>query len=305
MISILIPAYNVAAYLEECLDSVLRCAGSREIEVVVCVDARSTDATASIVQDYAARYPQVRAVLEELHGIGYLRNRGLELARGSLLMFVDADDVVPPGAIEAMCRAMTDDVDVVFGRLVTSRKPVTKTVKYLNGEDAAEAMLYQRRLHEGVHCSVWGKLWRTSLWRGVRFPENILYEDLATVPLVAARCRKVALTPHPVYYYRRRTGSILHHFSSQRFTSVEAAGLLLRNPPATSFARAAHNRQLSAAFNIMRLMWRHRSAMTRDLWDQGRRVAVPVIRAYRSETLTNIRSRCSVRIASLLSYLFC
>lgn len=304
MISILIPAYDVAPYIGACLDSVLDCAGGHDIEVVVCVDARSADATASIVREYAARDTRLRVADEGIEGVGRLRNRALELARGALLMFVDADDILPPGAIGVLSEAMTGDVDAVFGRLHGRRDVAPRAVRRMCGDAAAEAMLYQRRLKEGLHCSVWAKLWRAAVWRHTRFPEDILYEDLATVPLVTARCRCVALTDAAVYFYRRRTGSILRTFSSSRFTSVRAAALLVAQAPGASFARAARNRQLSAAFNVFRLMIRHRRLMTSSLRRSGRDIAVPVIRAFRGETLVNPHSRLRLRLASLLSYLF-
>lgn len=305
MISVLIPAYNVAPYLDECLDSVVRNSDTQEIEVVVCVDGRSTDTTASIVRRYAERYPYVRACIEGIEGVGRLRNRALELARGSQLMFVDADDSLPEGAIDVLSEAMTAGVDAVFGCLRgrKSRSHV-RQVRAMGGEEAAEAILYQRRLKEGLHCSVWAKLWRAAVWRGVRFPEDILYEDLATVPLVACRCRQVALVGQEVYFYRRRTGSILHTFTSLRFTSIKAAGLLLSESPSASFSRAARNRQLSAAFNVLRLMVRHRRLMNVSLLRLGISIAAPVIRQARGETLVNPGSRVRLRIASLLSYLF-
>lgn len=304
MISILIPAFNVAPYIGACLESVLNGSGQQEIEVVVCVDARSTDATASIIREYALRDSRLRVADEGIRGVGRLRNRAIELARGSLLMFVDADDLLTPDAVDALYEGMTDDVDAVFGRMGRRRGAASLALRRMGGEDAAELMLYQCHLKEGLHCSVWAKLWRTAVWRTMRFPEDIIYEDLAVVPLVTARCRTVAVVDADVYYYRRRTGSILHTFSSQRFTSVQAAALLTAQAPDARFARAARNRQLSAAFNILRLMARHRRLMTPSLRRLGKATALPVIRELRGETLVNPYSRLRLRIASLFSYLF-
>lgn len=298
MISVLIPAYNVAPYIGACLDSVLENAADKEIEVVVCVDVRSTDATASIVREYAARDARLRVAEDGLAGVGRLRNRTLELARGKLLMFVDADDLLPHGSIDALLNAMTDDVDAVFGRLHASRTP--RGVRQIDGCEAAEAILYQRRLNNGLHCSLWAKLWRADVWRTVRFPEDILYEDLATVPLVTARCRSIALVDDAVYYYRQRTGSILNTFTTLRFSSVRAAAILVEQAPNAGFARAARNRQLSAAFNVLRLMMRYRRSMTPAVRRAGMEIALPVIRAIRSETLVDPHSRLSLRLAALV-----
>jgi hypothetical protein len=100
LLSVVVPAYDVAAYLPACLDSVLAQAdtlGRTGLEVVI-VDDGSPDDVGAIADSYAARDPRVRAVHIDNRGLGAARNEGLRHVTGDLLAFADSDDVVPPGS---------------------------------------------------------------------------------------------------------------------------------------------------------------------------------------------------------------
>ena len=105
-LSIVIPIWNDEAYLEECLDSCLDQALSKDEYEIVCVDDGSTDRTPEILRDYAARYPNVR-IITKPHGTqyGYGRDIGLDAARGEYIWFVDHDDLVAPGAVDDLFEA--------------------------------------------------------------------------------------------------------------------------------------------------------------------------------------------------------
>ena len=109
LLSVVVPAYDVAAYLPACLDSVLAQSdslGRTGLEVVV-VDDGSPDESGEIAETYAAGDPRVRVVHTDNRGLGAARNEGLRHATGDLLAFADSDDVVPPGAYA--CLLYTSD----------------------------------------------------------------------------------------------------------------------------------------------------------------------------------------------------
>ena len=94
-ISIIIPVYNVEAYLADCLDSIL--AQTFESFEVILVDDGSTDGSPAIAQKYAdAHSEQIRYYRKENDGPGLARNFGVSKAKGDYLMFVDSDDIVDP-----------------------------------------------------------------------------------------------------------------------------------------------------------------------------------------------------------------
>src|SRR3954447_641708 len=100
LLSVVVPAYDVAAYLPACLDSVLAQSASlgRVALEVVVVDDGSTDATGEGGEAYAAPDPRGRVVHTENRGLGAARNEGFRHVTGDLLAFADSDDVVPPTA---------------------------------------------------------------------------------------------------------------------------------------------------------------------------------------------------------------
>ena len=104
-ISILVAVYNTAAYLPQCLDSLLS-QTLKDIEVL-CVDDASTDKSLEILHQYAEKDKRVKVfALKENHGIGYARNMALSNASGDYICFVDSDDVVGfNGHLRKVCEA--------------------------------------------------------------------------------------------------------------------------------------------------------------------------------------------------------
>ena len=99
-VSIIIPVYNAEAYLRQCLDSVVN-QTLREIEIV-CVDDGSTDGSAAILEEYAAKVVRIKIIKQKNAGVNVARKEGLKLATGEWIMFCDADDWVEPNAVEEM-----------------------------------------------------------------------------------------------------------------------------------------------------------------------------------------------------------
>ncbi len=96
--SVIIPVYNTVEYLKECVESVLA-QTQKEIEIIL-VDDGSDDGSWEMEQDYARRYPFIRAVRQEHLYQGTARNRGLEMAQGEYIYFMDSDDALLPGLFE-------------------------------------------------------------------------------------------------------------------------------------------------------------------------------------------------------------
>ena len=172
LLSVVVPAYDVAAYLPDCLDSVLAqgsSLGRTGLEVVV-VDDGSPDDSGAIAESYAERDPRVRVVHIENRGLGAARNEGLRHVTGDLLMFADSDDVVPPDAYAALLRQLhRTGSDFVSGS-------VARLEDTPDGERLVEPP-WMKRLHKQRMDLViddlpeilgdvfaWNKLFRTDFW---------------------------------------------------------------------------------------------------------------------------------------------
>ena len=106
LISVIIPIYNMEAYLARCLDSVLNNT-YRNLEVL-CVDDGSKDASAEILRAYAEKDSRIVPIFKENGGVSSARNAGLDRMTGEYLTFVDPDDYVHPQYVELLYRALQE-----------------------------------------------------------------------------------------------------------------------------------------------------------------------------------------------------
>lgn len=122
-VSVIIPVYNIEKYLRECLDSV--CNQTLEEIQILVIDDGSTDGSAAICQEYAAKYPgKLEYFHKENGGSASARNMGLDHATGEYIGFIDSDDWVEPDMYEKMYRTAIDhDVDMVFCRTFEDECP--------------------------------------------------------------------------------------------------------------------------------------------------------------------------------------
>lgn len=224
LLSVVVPAYDVEAYLPACLDSVLA-QDALPLEVVV-VDDGATDGTGEVADRYAAAHPGVVRVLHTANqGLGAARNTGVAEARGALLAFADSDDVVPPGAYAALHRQLQrTGADLVTGSI--ARWEVGP-----DGERLVEPR-WMRRLHPRRVAVVeqhpeilgdvfaWNKLYRRAFWdgAGLSWPEGVRYEDQPTTTRAYLAARRFGVVPEVVYHWRIRVdGSSI----TQQRSSVE------------------------------------------------------------------------------------
>ena len=215
LISVIIPVYNVAPYLERCLDSVA--AQTWENLEVWLVDDGSTDGSLALCEARAEQDSRFRVLRQANAGVSAARNRGMDHAAGQYLQFVDGDDFLPPDAPENLVRtAAATGADLVVGRfwrVAGGRAAVRghiREARVLTRQDYAEEMLKApANFYYGV---LWNKLYRRSIVEaghlrcdtGVSWCEDFLFnlEYLRRARLITACAR-------PVYCYVKRPGSLV------------------------------------------------------------------------------------------------
>lgn len=112
-VSVVIPVYNVEAYLSACIESVLR-QSFREVEIIGINDG-STDDSLKVLEEYAARDDRITVISQENQGLSVTRNVGLTYVRGEYLLFLDSDDMLAPDSIEKLyAHAQEEKLDVLF-----------------------------------------------------------------------------------------------------------------------------------------------------------------------------------------------
>ena len=206
-VSIILPVYDVEAYLPECLDSIAA-QSFGDYEVVV-VDDGSPDGSRAIVERYAASDQRIRLVVRENGGLGAARNTGVTHARGRYLTFVDSDDVLPPGALhDLVSSARRTGSDIVVGSVLRFDKGRTWRPEWVadvhrerrEGVRAEEFLPVLRNLY------TWNKLFRRDFYlaQGLSFREGVHYEDQPIITQLYARARQIDVLPDVVYHYRVR-----------------------------------------------------------------------------------------------------
>ena len=230
MISIVVPVFNVAPYIEECLDSIAAQSCEETYEVIL-VDDCSPDKSGAICRKWLERNPGNFRLIENDRnmGVSTARNRGLEVATGKYFMFVDPDDLLPPGALAALFQhAEHSKVDIVKGnntifddnREAGARYNVTKT--RIVKDDAVLTTLLE---HRTIRGHPWGKLFLRERLGHFRFPVGVrMAQDLLYCGEVFANARSLMLLDKFVYRYRNRTGgSTGSKFKSGSYLDSERA----------------------------------------------------------------------------------
>lgn len=305
MVSVIVPVYNVEKYLRECLDSI--CGQTYADIEVILVDDGSTDTSPIICKEYAARDRRFKVIHRPNCGPSEARNSGIKISTGSHIMFVDSDDIISPLTIELLLKlAEEEDADIVtapfFEFSDSDKKEFSERLNRksaMRGKEAALTMLYQSGDSLGLTNSPCGKLFRRSFWGDFKFTKEMLYEDLELLPMVTAAARSVVATDSIVYGYRRNNASRMGTFSSRRFDALTACNTLAEHFAADpELSRAAEDRRLSAAFNMLMLMGRHR-------FNEPARIdeCCAIIRRQRRNSLWNKHVRFRNKAGIILSYI--
>ncbi|MFI1221776.1 MULTISPECIES: CDP-glycerol glycerophosphotransferase family protein [unclassified Streptomyces] len=212
LLSVVVPVHNVEAYLEDCLRSVAE--QSLEATEVVMVDDGSTDGSARIAAEFAARDDRFRLVRQKNAGLSAARNTGVRHTTPTVpyLAFADSDDIVVHDAYERMTASLES----------TGSDLVTGNVWRLTGQGRQQAWQYRwltatrprthitrdpRLLADRV---AWNKVFRRSFWdaHAFAFPEGKLYEDTPVMIPAHHLAGSVDVLHEHVYYWRVREGSI-------------------------------------------------------------------------------------------------
>lgn len=215
LISVIVPVYGVENYLPKCLDSIL--AQSYSNLEILLVDDGSPDDSGKICDDYAARDSRIRVIHKPNGGLSSARNAGLEMATGDYVAFVDSDDYVEPDMYSSMLEmAIAQNVPLVCagrfdediaGNIVPGLCPVRDEV--VTGKE-----LVRRIFHwENLDAAAWDKLYRRELFRGIRYPEGMVSEDMPTTYRLALLAGKAALLSRPLYHYVHRENSITYNLN--------------------------------------------------------------------------------------------
>jgi glycosyltransferase involved in cell wall biosynthesis len=209
MISIIIPVYNVAGYLDKCLFSVINQTYC-DLQIILVNDG-STDESGSICEKWAKTDKRISYYSRPKQGQGAARNFGVSKAKGEYLTFLDADDwwddqfgeLMQNEAEKYGADVIICDINYVKNEQAECSAIRLPADKPLCAKDDPDIINRTRTF-------LWGKLYRTDFYKGLGIRQvSHVFEDTAVVPLIIAKAKKICRVAKPLQYYLRdRKGSI-------------------------------------------------------------------------------------------------
>ena len=211
LLSVIVPVYNVEAYLARCVDSIL--AQTYENLEVILVDDGSGDSSGAICDAFAEKDPRVKVIHKENGGLSSARNAGLDAVAGEYIAFVDSDDWITSDAYaHLMDLAEKYDVKLVCGgRYDVNGKTGEKTVGLCPKKEeviSAEELVGRIFLWDGCDSSACDKLYHRSVLENFRYPEGKVCEDVPVTYRIVLSAERAAMSDRHFYHYYHRPGSI-------------------------------------------------------------------------------------------------
>ncbi|MGT2968642.1 glycosyltransferase [Streptococcus azizii] len=222
-LSIIIPIYNVEAYLSQCLDSVYQLDRQIQYEVIL-VDDGSTDSSSRILETYSTRYAERTTVIHQQNqGLSAARNSGMRVAKGDYLLFVDSDDVIEADKVELLLRgAQKDGVEIALGEyyyLIEGETSTSKSIQRrlahprlqekMSGLEMADHLL--EPITNNVRVEACANLYQHSFLKEhqLYFLDGLLHEDVLFTFTALMKATLVKYYPLIFYLYRSRANSIM------------------------------------------------------------------------------------------------
>ncbi|MFP3992068.1 glycosyltransferase family 2 protein [Streptomyces sp. E11-3] len=252
-VCVVVIGYNDAAHVAEAVHSALT--QGPAVSEVIAVDDCSTDGSPELLRQLAAAHPRLRVVARGVNsgGCGTPRNDGIDAGSAPYLMFLDSDDILPPGAVDALLTAATEHAtEVTSGLCVRRELPSGREVPW-------QPELYDRpaivrrpadrpRLVYDTLCV--NKLYRTDFLRrhAIRFPDGpVVYEDFVFTARVLAAAPRIALIANPVYVWHVRRSAARLSLSLDRSGIDNWRARMDAHRQAVEILRDAGEKQLASA----------------------------------------------------------
>lgn len=208
-VSIIVPVYNVEKYLKRCLDSLVN-QTLKDIEII-CVNDGSTDGSLAILDEYVRNDDRIVVINQENSGQSVARNRGIDVAKGEYLGFVDSDDWVSEDYFEKLYNsAIQNNAEIAVGGIIRLHRFNRRKFLTFAKETVTNDVNLKFELCDLPEKSyVWNKIYKSSKLKeiGLKFEEGIVFEDCIFTPQALFYFDKMVTVPDTYYFYWRRIDS--------------------------------------------------------------------------------------------------
>lgn len=284
LISVIVPIYDVEAYLDGCVASIMG-QSYPHLEIIL-VDDGSPDLCGAMCDRWAEKDPRIRVVHKENGGLSDARNAGLTVATGEYVGFVDSDDSID-----------RDFYKILLERIEATGSDIACCEPEKDGQyDTRQAL--DALIGGNLRQVVWNKLYKRSVAADILFPKGKCHEDEFWSYPVFARAKRVVSVDFPGYHYRQRPDSIMGKaYSLQNLDGLEAKQqrqLLLE----AKFPTLAQKGRIDLVFFCMY----HGQKALRCLSEEDRRKAFIFIKAILASHWQPLRSQKQLSVAHRIWY---
>lgn len=227
-VSVVVPVYNVDAYVADCLDSILD-QDFTNFEVIVVNDG-STDDSLQVVEDTIARRNasgRVRLVTQENRGLSEARNTGLDYCRGDYVCFIDSDDLLHPRYLSELHRRCEADgtkmalcAITIFGQSYSQQHSTSHDDKLLAMNVTGARLRLTADVITNLFPSAWNKLYHRSLLDDVRWPRGLLFEDNPVHIELLQNLSEVSYVGDALYFHRDDREDRITRKASDRYLEI-------------------------------------------------------------------------------------
>lgn len=223
LISVIVPIYNVEDYLEKCIESIIN-QTYKNLEIIL-VDDGSTDNCGIICEKYKKIDDRIIVIHKKNAGLSSARNAGLDISTGCLIGFVDGDDYIELTMYEELKKNMdfyNSDISICnfyhINNNCFKKNMIFEKEKFVSA--GKEKFMNIQNEYWNVTIVAWNKLYKRFLFKDIRYPNNMIYEDSYIICDLVDKSKRISYLSIPLYNYVVRTNSITNSFSIKHFESI-------------------------------------------------------------------------------------
>lgn len=296
LISIIVPVYNCEKYLSACLESILS-QSYKNFELILINDG-STDESLGICKSFEKKDKRIHVCSIKNSGAGGARNKGLELAKGQYIAFIDCDDTVSPDYLAHLLEGMGMNTDLSCVKYINFESEASYLKKQPNSRQITGGQAVENLLFGQLSAAPFCKLYKRKLIGSLRFEKFSVAEDFYFNYNYLKKCNVISLSDEELYGYRKNSSSLTKsNFKPSRMDGLEALKKIAKSE---GYSRASIIRLFMEAYFILEILDRYKQI--REYSAQASECK-NIMKKYRKTVLFSGKTPKKQRFVALLSFL--